>query len=86
MRRSVKFSSLAWLDYIHWQKNDTELKEIIDRYLKEIMKDPKTGSGYPQPLAYDLGQVWSRRLDLTHRLIYRINQDQIEIIQCRCTD
>ena len=41
------------------------------------------GIGKPEPLRGDLSGWWSRRIDDTNRLIYRIRNGQLEIAQCR---
>lgn len=83
MKKVVKFSSNAWLDYIHWKKNNQVIRETIDKYLLEILETPFEGNGYPQSLSYDLSNVWSRRINLTHRLVYMVTEDEIQIVQCR---
>ncbi|UXP31494.1 Txe/YoeB family addiction module toxin [Reichenbachiella agarivorans] len=83
MTKLIKFSSHAWLDYIHWQKSDKEMKQLIDKLCLSILETPYQGLGYPQPLSYELNQIWCRRINMEHRLVYRINKDQIEILQCR---
>ncbi|PIB35226.1 hypothetical protein BFP72_07360 [Reichenbachiella sp. 5M10] len=79
----LKFSSHAWLDYNHWQKNDLRIKIEIDKLCLSIVETPYEGEGYPQPLAYDLQNIWCRRINMEHRLIYRIHKGWIEILQCR---
>ena len=47
------------------------------------MKNPFQGIGKPEPLKYLDSNIWSRRIDLEHRLIYRITQNQIDFLACR---
>ena len=42
---------------------------------------PFTGIGKPEPLRGRPGQ-WSRRIDDYHRLIYKIENDEIIITEC----
>ena len=39
--------------------------------------------GKPEPLKGDLSGWWSRRIDDKNRIVYRIQNDIIEISQCR---
>jgi toxin YoeB len=73
----------AWEDYLYWQNNDKKILKKINSLLKEIDRYPFNGMGYPEPLKYDLSGYWSRRITLEHRLVYRIFEDQIRVIQCR---
>ena len=47
------------------------------------MRTPFQGSGKPEPLKHELAGCWSRRIDLEHRLIYRVGEDSIEIVASR---
>ena len=38
--------------------------------------------GKPEPLKGDLAGWWSRRIDEANRLVYRISDGQMEIVQC----
>ena len=55
----------------------------INALLKDIDRNGYTGIGKPEPLKYELSGFWSRRIDDTHRLVYRISGDAVEIAQCR---
>ncbi|RJE75099.1 Txe/YoeB family addiction module toxin [Reichenbachiella sp. MSK19-1] len=79
----LKFSSHAWLEYIHWQKTDQSMKRLIDELCLSIKETPYEGLGYPQPLCYELKDVWSRRINFEHRLVYRIKGDVVQILQCK---
>lgn len=47
------------------------------------MADPFQGIGKPEPLKYLDADVWSRRIDLEHRLIYLVGSTQIDFLACR---
>ena len=44
------------------------------------MTDPFQGIGKPEPLKYLDADIWSRRIDLEHRLIYRVSEAQIDFV------
>jgi toxin YoeB len=73
----------AWEDHLYRQNNDKKNLKKINSLLKEIDRDPFNMLGYSEPLKYDLTGYWSRRITLDHRLVYRIFEDQIRVIQCR---
>lgn len=74
----------AWEDYLYWQTQDKKILKRINQLLQDISRNGYNGIGKPEPLKGNLSGWWSRRIDETNRLIYRINNDQIEIAQCRC--
>lgn len=40
------------------------------------------GIGNPERLSGDLSAYWSRRIDEENRIVYRIENDVIKIVQC----
>lgn len=78
------FMNEAWDDYLYWQKNDKNvLKKINTLIIKESFRSPHDGAGKPEPLKYDLAGWWSRRIDIEHRLVYKVEGGAIIILQCR---
>ena len=73
----------AWEDYIYWQTQDKKTLKRINQLLQDIDRKRYTGIGKPEPLKGNHTGWWSRRIDDTNRLVYRINSGQIEIAQCR---
>ena len=47
------------------------------------MRSPFDGIGKPEPLKENLTGLWSRRIDDEHRLIYRYEEGEIQIANCR---
>lgn len=66
----IVFTEQAWQDYLYWQSQD-------------ISRNGYAGMGKPEPLKHDLTGYWSRRIDEVNRLVYRITDDTIEVLQCR---
>lgn len=73
----------AWDDYLYWQDQDRKTLRRINQLLKDIDRCAFDGIGKPEPLKHERQGYWSRRIDDTNRLIYRIVNDHIEIAQCR---
>ena len=73
----------AWNDYLHWQKTDKKILVRINELIKSCERTPFSGIGKPEPLRNNLKGYWSRRIDKTHRLVYKIENDIITISQCR---
>ena len=77
------FTELAWEDYLYWQTQDKKTLKRINALLKDIDRNHFEGIGKPEPLKGELSGFWSRRIDDTNRLVYRIAEDQVEIISCK---
>lgn len=79
----ITFTNKAWEDYCYWQMQDKKTLKRINMLLEDIKRNSFEGLGKPEPLRNNLSGFWSRRIDETNRLVYRIHNEQIEVIQCR---
>ncbi|MBP3571414.1 MAG: Txe/YoeB family addiction module toxin [Clostridia bacterium] len=77
------FTEDAWEDYLYWQTQDKKILKRINQLLQDIERNGYNGIGKPEPLRGDLSGFWSRRIDDEHRIVYRVTEDRVEIIQCR---
>lgn len=78
---NISFTEKAWQDYCYWQTQDKKTLKRINLLLQDIKRNNFSGIGKPEPLKNDLSGFWSRRIDDSNRLVYKINNEQIEIIQ-----
>jgi len=72
----------AWDDYLYWQTQDKKTLKRINILLKDIDRNGYVGIGKPEPLVGNLRGYWSRRIDECNRIVYRIKDNKVEIIQC----
>jgi toxin YoeB len=79
----ILFADNAWEDYLYWQKTDKKTLKRINELIKDIQRSKYKGIGKPEPLKHSLSGYWSRRIDSSHRLVYRIEDDCIYIAQLR---
>ena len=77
------WSDEAWNDYLYWQNENKNLLKRINLLIKDIERNPFKGLGKPEPLKGNLSGWWSRRIDDTQRLVYRVENGNLEIAQCR---
>ena len=73
----------AWADYLYWQGEDRKTLKRINLLIKDIERDPFDGIGKAEPLKHNLSGYWSRRIDDTNRLVYKVEDGQLYIISCR---
>jgi len=72
----------AWEDYLYWQTQDRKTLKRINQLLQDIDRSGYGGIGKPEPLRGDLQGWWSKRIDDSNRIVFRIRNDCIEILQC----
>jgi len=77
------FTDIAWDDYLYWQATDKKILKKVHALIQDIERNGNEGLGKPESLKHELGGLWSRRITLEHRLIYKINDEQLYILQCR---
>lgn len=72
----------AWNEYLDWQTKDKKTLKRINRLLNDIDRNGYNCTGKPEPLSGNLSGYWSVRIDGKNRIVFRINDNNIEIIQC----
>ena len=73
----------AWEDYLFWQKNDKQKLKRINQLIRDCQRNKFEGIGKPEPLKENLSGFWSRRIDNEHRLVYKIQDNRLHVVQCR---
>ena len=73
----------AWEDYLYWQKADVKILGRINDLIKDCLHSPFKGVGKPEPLKGNYSGCWSRRINDEDRLVYKVSQDRLHILQCR---
>lgn len=79
----ILFTEHAWEEYIYWQTQDKRTLRRINQLLRVIQRDPFDGIGKPEPLRGELSGFWSRRIDECNRIVYRVKDDIVELLQCK---
>lgn len=83
MARSIRFTPAAWRDYTYWQTQDKKTLKRINTLIEAAARDPFDGIGKPEPLVGNLTGYWSRRIDDVNRLVYAVDDVDIDVIACR---
>jgi len=73
----------AWDEYLNWQEQDKKTLRKLNKLIKDIERSPYEGIGKPEPLKHDLSGWWSRQIDESNRIVYRIKDNNLEISQCK---
>lgn len=80
---NLAFTPNGWEDYNHRADTDKATHRKIRALLKEVLRTPYSGTGKPEPLKYQLGNIWSRRITAEHRLVYAVEEEQIVVLAAR---
>ncbi len=57
--------------------------ERINKLIRETQREPFGGIGKPEALKHAFSGFWSRRITDEHRMVYRVEGDQLQIAQLR---
>lgn len=79
----IVFTENSWEEYSSWLNEDRKTLQKINELINDISNNPFSGKGKPEPLKYRLAGYWSRRITQEHRLVYKIENNEIQIINCR---
>lgn len=84
MSKHIDFQERGWDDYLYWQMQDKKTLKKVNELIRDIIRNGYEGIGKPEPLKGELSGWWSRRIDDTNRIVYRLaGDDVLEISQCR---
>jgi toxin YoeB len=78
-----RWADKAWMDYLYWQSQDKKTLKRVNNIIKDIERCPYDGIGKPEALSGDLSGCWSRRIDESNRIVYRVGEGFIEVVQCK---
>ena len=76
------FSDDAWNDIVYWSTHDTKVFKKVLKILEDIERNGYVGIGKPERLSGCLSKYWSRRIDEKNRIVYKIENDTVFVIQC----
>ena len=77
------FSKRAFEELLFWASQDRKTLKRIQALISDIHRNGLLdGIGEPEQLKYLSGH-YSRRIDLTHRLVYRVQDGTLYIVSCR---
>jgi toxin YoeB len=82
-RRSLEVQPEALEDLQHWVAHDRNVAKKVLQLIEAACRDPFTGIGKPEPLRHLGPDVWSRRITREDRLVYRVEDTRIDILQMR---
>ena len=72
----------AWAEYLEWQNQDKKTLKKINGLLVDIDRNGYNCIGKPEPLKGNLSGYWSVRIDKRNRIVFRIDGNILEILQC----
>lgn len=80
---TLTFAEAAWEDYLYWQQQDKRMLDRINKLIQAVQREPFTGIGKPEALKHALAGYWSRRITDEHRMVYKVDGDQLLVAQLR---
>jgi toxin YoeB len=76
----IELYEKAERDFEYWKKSGNKsIQKKIQELFIDMKKHPFEGIGKPEPLKYGLTGRWSRRIDHTHRIVYDVVDNTINV-------
>ncbi len=66
-----------------WVEHDRKVALRVLDLVEAVLREPFGGVGKPEPLKYLGAGVWSRRVTQEHRLVYVVQGERVDFLQCR---
>jgi len=79
----IILATRAWEDYLHWQNSDAKLVRRIHELIKDTARSPFSGIGKPEPLRFAYAGYLSRRITEEHRMVYKVEDGNLLLVQLR---
>ena len=78
------FVGNGWAEYCEIAEVEQKTFKKINKMIESIVRNGHEGISGAEPLKHNFSGYWSKRIDLKHRLIYRlIDGETIEILKCK---
>lgn len=81
--RKIVFEKTAFADFAEWAQTDKKIHSRIVALIMDILRNPFSGLGKPEPLKHQLQGYWSRRINNEHRLVYKVDDRFVIIAACK---
>ena len=76
----VIVSDIAKSDIAQHKKSGNKASiSKIEKILQESAEHPYTDTGKPEQLKYNYSGFWSRRINLTDRLVYSVSENTVTV-------
>jgi toxin YoeB len=81
--KNIVFDQKAFRQFNQWATENKKIYQRIVELINDITRHPFSGIGKPEPLKHNLKGYWSRRINDEHRLVYKVTETEIIIINCK---
>jgi toxin YoeB len=82
-KRSAVIQDECREDIRYWVDTNRKVALRLLDLIDAAMREPFSGVGKPEHLKHMGGNVWSRRITESDRLVYEVFEDRIEFLQAR---
>ena len=79
---SVKFSPIALEEFFYLAEREKRVFKALKKIIEDTQRNGTGGLGHPEPLTGNFSGWWSKRIDDGNRMVFRVIDDTVEIIQC----
>ena len=80
--RDIQITPKAFGQLRYWADENSKILDRVFELLEDTARSPFKGIGKPEPLKGNLKGYWSKRITDEHRLVYKVQEDSINIISC----
>lgn len=82
-QREAVFDKDFLEDLRYWIRTDRRTALRVLELVLDVMRDPFSGLGKPEPLKFLAPNLWSRRVNLEHRVVYMVGDERVDFLQAK---
>ncbi|MES2417483.1 MAG: Txe/YoeB family addiction module toxin [Bacteroidota bacterium] len=80
----LEFTIDAQQQLVEWKKSgNKQVQKKITELINSILETPFMGIGKPEALKHNWTGYWSRRINDEHRLVYKVEDNKVTIVQLK---
>ena len=83
MNKNLSFNKRGWKEYLYWQTQDKKTLKKINDLREALQRDNQEIIGKAEKLNGELSGLCSMRINSKDRLVYRVKDNEIQILQCK---
>ena len=80
MSYNINLTKEAQNHFDFFYKHDKSIIKKINNLIENAIENPRKGIGKPERLKYKNEELYSRRINKYHRMVYKIDDDNNSII------
>ncbi|HLB33618.1 MAG: addiction module toxin YoeB [Verrucomicrobia bacterium RIFCSPHIGHO2_12_FULL_41_10] len=81
--KEIVFDKDFLADLTYWTRTNPRMALKVLELIEAVRRDPFFGIGKPEPLCHLGSNIWSRRINQEHQIVYCVTMNKVIFAQAR---